>query len=363
MATSIYDRILKQAVLTEAVTKRAKTELETEAYKGLQIAPIYNTNSQYMRMTSQAEHATGVGQFVSPEGTPPLVDTPGREADEKIFEMLRLDEQIRISPTRYEAMVSTDENIAGQAIHSLIDLGVMLAERNARLIELKRWEAFLTNQVTESVNVNGDPADINTIVVPDYGIPSTNRVNAGTLWTNTANADVVAQLSAWRKKVAEETGFPATKCHITSEDAELLLANETIKTYFNIEPGQVFRPSLNDIAGLVAAGVGSFEFVVYDGGFRNQSVGASQARVDHVRYLPVGKVLLTTDYTVAGTKIADTPNGRVDIMTGFNSAALVQGPVSEFLVDQNSKQRLLRYASRAIPRVNIGGAFFTATVR
>ena len=353
MAT-LLDRLFDQAVLTDFIVKPAQTAMEAAPRLGDQIAPLVDVPGQFVKMRTATVHAFGIGQFKAPEGTPPLVDLTGREESEQLGgEMLQLDEMHRISPTRWARLQSTDENIVAQEARNIIEIGTELEIRNQRLTEKLRWDAFKGTVIAQYQQ--GD-----SVLTINYPKPTGHNPVVAVSWTDTTNADPIADLKAWQLVVANSSGTPGTRIHIGSLDWELLLANAKLKTYYNIPVGQPFRPTVEDVQALLAPGT---QFVLTDAGYRPASVGASTASTDHVRYLPTGELLVTTDYRVDGTPIADTPNGEVQIVTGWNTTALVQGPVSELKLNTESMNYLLRHASRRIPRILRPECFLWADVR
>jgi hypothetical protein len=153
---------------------------------------------------------------------------------------------------------------------------------------------------------------------------------------------------------------------MTSPDAKLMLQAESLKAYYNVPDGQPFRPSLQNVADLLAEGT---QFIIHDAGWRPMAPivagDASPARDEaaHTRYLPVGKVLLTTQYVVDGDPIADTLNGQVEISTAFNDTTISQGPQSEVILDHLTKNRYLREGAARITRLLHPECFLSATVQ
>jgi hypothetical protein len=90
--------------------------------------------------------------------------------------------------------------------------------------------------------------------------------------------------------------------------------------------------------------------------------GAARDEASHTRYLPNNKVLVTTEYTIEGERIADTLNGQVEISTGYNETAIQLGPSSEVILDHMTKNRYLREAAARIPRLLHPECFLAATV-
>jgi hypothetical protein len=350
--TSYFQRLLSQAVLTENIVGPGFTAQETAPFVGEQIAPLKDYDGDVIAITASRIAAIGIGQWVAPEASRPFVDLTGREEETFLTEMADMGEQHRISPTRWRRLQSNDPNVVGEEARKLIEIGQILEERNRRLTEKARWDAFMGTLIIEYQN-----RDNNLEIT--YPIPAGNVPVVSVPWDDTANSDPVADMRAWRLKIATETGIPGTRYHLSDEDAELILMNETLRGYFNVPVGQPFRPVLDDVAALVGTGT---TFIGVNHGYRKEEVGSSVAPDDHERYLPLGKVLVTPDYNANGRPIAEVANGDVEVQTGFNTGVLVKGPQSEIKLHSDSMQRFLHHMAKRLPRLIQPGAFLTATI-
>lgn len=354
MAT-FFEKVLEDssnAALTETIVKPVVSRLEAAPRLGDQIAPIRNIDGDAVAMLVREVAAYGVGQVKAPEAAPPLVELTGGQETPQLTSLLDYDEMHRISPTRWERLQSSDDSVAVGEFRKLVEIGRQLEERNQRLTELHRWGAF-------SGRLEFRYQENDSVLVVDYPIPAGNKPTVSTPWSNIADSDPVADCRAFRLQVANTAGSPGVKFHISSEDLEYVLSNENLRTYYNVPVGQPFRPTVENVQELIGPGT---EFIIADGGFRPETAGVDLAVSGHVRYKPVGKLLVTTDYTLDGVGIADTPNGDVEIQTGYNSTVSLKGPQSEIMLDTLSKQRFLRQASKRIPRLRAPGAFLYATI-
>lgn len=351
---AVIDDILDQAALTDSIVGPVETEMEAAPFLGEQISPMFDVDNQYVSMRVEDTYAYGIGQFRAPEATPPLMDLTGREEREEVIELAYLDEMHRISPIRWERLNSTDERVAGREARKLIEIGQILERRNERLTEWMRWQAF-SGQLTIEYQQR------DTALVIDYPLPAGSRPNASAPWTDTINSDPINDLRTWQTQVATVAGGAGLRIHLASEDIELLLSNQKLRGYFNVAAGQPFLPALDDVLRLLRPGT---QIIPFDTAYRDESVGASKAPEDHTRFLPIGNLLMTTDYRLDGAPIADTPNGLVEIATGYNTTALLPGPQSEVIMKgDGAYQRYLRQASRRIVRLRRPEAFLYATIR
>lgn len=350
---AFIDDILDQALLTDSIVGPVETEMEQFPYRGEQIAPMFDTDGQYISMRVEDLHAFGIGQFRSPEATPPLMDLTGREEREEVIELVYLDEMHRISPIRWERLNSTDPKISAREARKLIEIGQILERRNERLTEFMRWSAF-SGQLTVEYQQR------DTALVIDYPLPSGHKPNASISWSNLVSSDPIADLRTWQAQVATSAGAAGINIHLSTEAQEVLLANQNLPGYFNIPDGQPFLPAIEDVVRLLKPGT---QFLTTDHAYREEGVGAAKAPSDHERFLPVDKVLMTTEYKLNGTPIADTVNGLVETATGYNTTALQPGPQSEVIMTGvGAYQRMLRQASRRIVRLRKPEAFLYADV-
>jgi hypothetical protein len=351
---AVIDDIMDQAALTDSIVGPVETEMESEPYRGEQIAPMQDTDSQYVSMRVEDLHAFGIGQFRAPESSVPLMDITGREEREEVIELAYLDEAHRISPRRWEILTQGGDLLANREARRLIEIGQILERRNERLTEWMRWSAF-SGQMTIEYQQR------DTALVIDYPLPSGHKPTAAVPWTDTTNSDPVNDLKTWLTTVSNDSGSPGKFIHLADDDANLIVSNQKLRNYFNVAVGQPFMPTLDDVLKLLPTGV---EFVPVNEAYREESVGGSKRPEDHTRYLPVGSILITTQYTIEGTSIAETLNGPVEIKSGPDSTSFLPGPQSEIILKgEGVYTRLLRQASRRIVRLKRPEAFLYGDVR
>ena len=359
MPITTFD-IWDQAQLTHAVQRALTTGKENVPSLAAQIAPLTDVQSRKVKYRISEVDAFGVGQLRAPDGNPQLYRSSITYRDEFV-ELALPDEMERISEDVMLRLQSSDPNIKASAGVDVVTRGKILAERNRRRIEVMRWEAILTGKVTLPY------LDSNYQI--DFGLPATHVVTAGTLWSDTTNADIISQIRGWQKVVADDIGHYATKIHMTSNTWDYVYNNAKIAAKLSTwGRGLMVPSSREEVASLFRDGS---EIVIYDGGYRAEGVklgadstkpNSSRGDANLTKYLPDGKVLLTTDYVIDGEPIADTPNGQVMVATGYNTADVRQGPQAETLLDPMSHNTFLRYGSAAIPRIRLPEAFLVATV-
>ncbi len=349
--------IWDQAVLTNLVNRPVETALEQAPFLGSQLAPQKDIQARMARIEVANTYSFGIGQFKAPNAVPALVEMPVPEREAKLIELAQLEEMHRLNSEQWIRLQSSDENIRNSEGLAVVERGQILQRRNERLTEWMRWQAFTTGGLTITY------PRTNSQLVIDYGFPAGHKpVLAGAnQWSDLVNSDPVADIDAWQTLLAEDSGHVGVNVHLTSQTAKLILRNQKLKGYFNVPAGQPFKPTLEDVGGLLAQGT---QFVLYDAGFRPMTSGSPYTFTDsaHTRYLPHNQVVVTTAYNIEGEQIADTLNGQVEVSSSYNDTDILQGPQSEVILDHMTKNRYLRQGSARIVRVLHPECFLSADV-
>lgn len=347
--------IWDQAVLTNLINRPVETALERAPLVGSQIAKKVSLQARMARVEVANTYAFGIGQFKAPNAMPALVEMPIGEREAKMIELAQLEEMHRINSEQWMRLNSSDENIRNSEGLAIVERGQILQKRNERLTEWMRWQAFVTGGLTITY------PRTNSQLVIDYGYLAGHKPEPADLWTDLTESDPINDLDSWQTLLAEDSGQIGKKIHLTSKTAKLILRNENLKGYFNVPAGQPFKPTLADVAGLLAEGT---EFVLVDSGFRAMQSGSPYVHTDasHTRYLPHNRVVVTTDYEIEGEAIAETLDGQVEVSSAYNDTSILNGPQAETILDHMTKNRYLRQASARIVRINHPESFLSAQV-
>lgn len=340
-----------QATLTDLINRPLVTQWEDQPRLGDLLAPVRPIQSRVAKVRVAQTLAFGIGQFKAPDATPPLF-TPDQTWREEIIELALLEEMHRVSGEDWLRLNSTDENVRKSAGVELVDRGRILQLRNERLTEKMRWDAF-SGELTVAYP-SGSTLYIN------YGLPTGHKPVAGTLWSTVASADPITDIRNWSNTIAADSGYYGVRLHMSSETYDYLVRNANIKSYLTATNRSMLIPTKQDILTLLRDGT---DIVIYDNGYRADGVGSSRGVPNSLtRYLPAGKVLMTTEYSIEGQRIAETLDGQVLVSSGFNEVSIRQGPQSEIMVDQFSKNHFFRVASARIPRIYYPECLLWATV-
>lgn len=360
MPVTTYD-IWDQAVLTNIIRRppegRAVGAAEdTQPLLGEQIAPLKTHPARNAKLKVAEIQPFGKGQFRAPDASP-LLFRPNVQFSEQLISLALLDEVELIPEEDWLALNSPDENIRRSVGVSLVDKGRILKLRNQRLTEWMRWQAF-QGELTIPYDRGASTLYIN------YGLKATHKPVASVLWSSTSTADPVTDVQAWSEVIAGDTGFYGTKLHMNLKTYNYLVNNTKIRDQINFYSNganSILRPRRQDILELFQSVYTGFEIVLYDNGYRDEGQTAFGVGT-LTKYLPDGYVLMTTDYNLDGTPIADTLDGQVQVPTAFNESVIRQGEQAWTLMHQMSGSHFLRYASARIPRLLIPDAFVWAKV-
>lgn len=333
--------IWDQAVLTDLINRPLQTQFEDQPRLGDLIAPIVPIQSRFAKLRTAQTLAFGVGQFKAPDATPALY-TPDQTWSETVVELALLEEMHRVSGEDWLKLNSNDEWVRKGAGVELVDRGKIMQLRNERLTEKMRWSAFTTG--TFDINY---PSGAGLHV--DFGIPAANKTTVSTPWSTVASADPISDIRAVSNQLAASSGYYGIRLHMSSTTYDYLVRNQNVKSYLTATNRSMLIPTKEDILTLLRDGT---DIVIYDNGYRAEGVGSNRGVPNSLtRFLPDGVVLMTTEYSIEGQRIAETLDGQVLVSGGYNEVQIRQGPQAEMLVDQFSKNHFWRVASARIPRL------------
>lgn len=343
--------IWDQAVLTDLVTRPTTLEFEDNPALGSVIAPLRPIEARSAKLITRQSKAFGLGQFKTPDATPALY-SPEVTFNETLIELALLEEMHRISGETWLQLHSSDENIRRAAGNDLVERGKVIQLRNERLTEWMRWQAFSGSLTIEYPTGSQIPID--------YGLPSGHKPTVSTAWSTTASADPISDMRSWANQIATSSGHYGLRFHMSSTTWDYIIRNTSVRNLLTATNRAMLIPTKEDVLSLLRDGS---DIVIYDNGYRPESAGTSRGVPDNLtRFIPHGKVLVTTSYVVEGRNIADTLDGQVLINGGYNQVQIAQGTQAEVIVDPMSKNHYFRVASARIPRLIFPECFLWATV-
>lgn len=162
---------------------------------------------------------------------------------------------------------------------AILDDAKILAGSIAARMEMARGEALYTGKIL--LNENGVVATV------DFGRAAGHTVTAGTLWSDTANADPISDLIAWRDTYLTTNGVRPGSFMISSTTEGYLLKNVKIRALFANNVASPFRLSTEQISSVLQA-FGLPSYFLYDA---QVSVNGTPTRVvpaNRLVFLPAG---------------------------------------------------------------------------
>lgn len=351
MASTPFD-IWDSAVLTDLIHRPLSTDFEDSSDRlGELIAPIRPIAARKAKLETMQTKAFGVGQFKSPSATPALY-TPESIWTETLTELLLLEEMHRVSDENWLQLNSSEENVRRAAGVDLVNRGRILQLRNERLTEWMRWQAFSGGMTV--TYPTGSQAYIS------YNLPTGHTPTVGTAWSTVASADPISDMRSWANTIATDSGHYGVRFHMSSTTFDYIIRNTSVRSLLTATNRAMLVPTKQDILSLLRDGT---DIVLYDDGYRGESVGSSRGVPDSLtRFIPHGKVLVTTEYQIEGYPIAETLDGQVLVNGGYNQVRIADGPQAEVIFDPLSKNHYFRVASARIPRITYPECFLWASV-
>lgn len=346
--------IWDQAALTDVIVRPVTTQFEDQPRLGDLLCPTVSIQSRVAKMRTRQILAFGVGQFKAPDASPGLY-TPNQTWSENIIELVQLEEMSRVLGEDWIKLNSSDETVRRAAGVELVDRGKILALRNERLTEKMRWEALLTG----NLNITYPSGQALTV---SYNYTSSHLpvLTSTDLWSATTTADPIANIRAWAEVLAADSGYYGVHLHMSSKTYSYLVNNDKLRGYLTATGRSMLIPTYDDVIALLRDGT---DITIYDNGYRAESVGSGRGLPNSLtRFLPDGKVLMTTDYQIEGQPIAQTLDGQVLVSSSFNNIEIRQGMQSEIIVDHLNKVHNMRVASARIPRIVYPECILVASV-
>lgn len=352
--------LFDQQVLTTVVRRNIEEEAgladggEDRSFIGASFAPLVPIQSRSARIAIADVEPFGMGQFKSPDATPPLFK-PKPQYREMLFELVLLEEMERFTGEEWIRLNSNDPMLARGAMLDLVTRLRIMVHRNDLLTEWMRWEA-VKGTLTITYPDESVPGTPNTLTI-DYGMSPSHQPTATIPWTDTQNADPLGDLFAWSAIGATDVGRYYNTVYLNSVTWRSVVYNETIRSYLSALGRSIMLPTTADMQALMREGTGNF--VINDGGYLPE--GSSGHSL--TKFIPDYRVLLTPGNTLFGNRIMDVADGQV-LVGGDTGAApsIRQGFQTEIIANPFSKNVFRRAASARIPRIYYPDAFLYAKV-
>ena len=210
----------------------------------------------------------------------------------------------------------------------------------ARRIQLaKEWAAW--QALTGTLTIDQD----NLKLTVDYGLDASHKPTAAASWALTTT-DIPADVRAWKKLVAQDSGYVAGEAFVNEGVMEMMVKNDNVK---NIIGETSLKEQLAQ-EGYITRFMG-LNWHVYDAGYLDAS-GTFRT------FIPDDTVVIVPDQKVYGRMQV----GTQEVPTGFSETVRVYGRFSYAVTQPNPPGVNLYVGENFLPVITLPGAVVSADV-
>lgn len=357
--------IWDSATNTELVRRSVTTVLEDENLVGPTIAPLVPVRDRRIKRGIIEVEAFGAAPMKARNATPPIF-IPKITFTEEYVELADIDEMSPIEEDEWEKLTGDNEFEKVRVGFDILNRAKIMQIRNERRTEIMRWAAFQDNLVVTMADEPGQTMRLR------YGLPPANQVTVSPAWTSRASSTPVTNIRAGQKALFTRTGKWGSRIYMGADTWEDFQYSAEIKNLLkpNDSTSAFFIPTVAQVESLLYGGSNGpdrprpgqpqVQIVITNAGYRDIGQGTARGNNAMTFYLPEGKVLITTEPTIDGEKVAEMPDGRVAVKrTPTSEPEFVQGMQTETLVSSMPPYvHYVRQVSVRIPRINFPQAFY-----
>jgi hypothetical protein len=345
-----YRDIKDSYVLTKLIERRAK---ESDRYD-VPFAPLVPWNDRRVKLVVRHVDGSGLASFKADDAMTPVVKRGG-DLTEMYFEIPLIAEKHPLTSTDLLDLESPHDRVAHRAANDILALGKQLRIRNMNRTKWMAWQAVQDNlviaypdgsQIAVDYDLDGDSQN-------SY-FSGSHLVTAATLWSDTANADIIEDTFTWTKLIADDAGIDQAECimHLNSTTWRYLKKNTTIRAELSTTNPRIITPRMNEVIEILEIA----QIKIYNGYYTDES------DVKH-KYLPDGKVLFTGPYEINGEPIVEVKDGPVVRLVGDDLVVAPNpGALSEIYINAEQISKNIRVQTARLPVVNHPNAIVWATV-
>jgi len=253
----------------------------TAQFIGMQMLPMKNWGFQTVEWDELAK-ITGRTAAMPQNGEPQ--DIPHRVLKSYTERPFHFGDSMRLHETdilNTRALGKLDQLAGRQLVMTMTD---NLQVRLDSLIEWSTWKALSGSL---AIDENGVKRTIT------YSANFAATPTAGTLWSDTTNADPIANLQAWVDNFRGKAGGNRVRCFYNRSVAKLLSQNAKVRDLlkYNAPVLQVGPDNVGNLIAPLIGGVMSLE--VYDGGYDLSDT--------YTTFIPDNKIIMIADCPTGGT--------------------------------------------------------------
>jgi len=347
----MYSDIKDAHVLSRIIERRAK---ESELWD-IEFAPIVPSSDRKVLLVVQHVDGSGLAAFKADDASTPVV-ARGGDLTEQYFELPLIAEKHPLTSSDLIDLESVDERIAHRAANSIVSLGRQLRIRNMNRTKWMVWQAVqdaltITYPDGGAISVSYDLAGATTRHAYFSG---SHLPTAATLWSDTANADIIENIYTWTKLIADDAGVEQTECivHMNSTTWRYCKKNTGLRAELSSTQPRVITPRVEEVVEILEVA----QIKVYNGYYTDTDD-------TKYKYLPDGKVLITGPYIINGDPIVEVKDGPVARVVGQDIVVAANpGALSEIYINPEQISKNIRVQTARLPIINYPNAIVWATV-
>lgn len=216
--------------------------------------------------------------------------------------------------------------------------------------DVMRGQILSTGKVT--LNANG----VNQVA--DFGVPSANKVTAGTAWTSVSSAPAVTDLDTWRSVYVAANGGPPGRMITSTKAQRLLLRNTSV---INAAAGALLQRTQISTADLSAflGAEGLPDVETFDGQYGSFNPDGTP---NFTRYLPDNILVMLPNGPLGETQLGITEEAVELVQAQILAAAQAPGITVVTMVEDNPVQKAVLAAAMGLPILTAPYSMLIATL-
>lgn len=332
-----------QARNTALVRRSAQTIMEQQVRPARQLSTMVPTTDDKIKLERMEIAAAGVAPLKAIGASDPIY-APRVRWTETAVELVQISEQRPIDERLLRQLENTDPKLVERAGVDILTTASQMEIRNANRSDLMVMTAVLTGQLPL---IFEDEPDQGITIVYDYD--PTHLVDAST-WSNPTSGTPIADMVAVQELLANASGGYGIHFWMNSETGrDMIWTNEAKALLTGFDGRAQFIPNYADLTRRMFES-DQVQFHITNSGWRSEGSYA-RGRDSHNKWIPDGKVIVTTADPFEGENLVEMFDGLVLVRTGFDTHVLRQGSQTQAKLD-DADTYYWKQTSTRIPRIN-----------
>lgn len=330
-----YQRLVKVAT---------QTRLEQVNPLVRQLVTVVPTTEDAIRLDRAEVKAVGYAKPKAFGATPPIFVPKVRYTETEV-ELLPIHEMSPIDERLFRRLKSKDERIRLRAGADAVDRARALAIRNELGWDVLTMNAILTGQLNVLFKDEED-AGFNI----DYGYDPRNFIRVAVSWATLASSKPIDEMRAAQLQLANTVGDYGIHFWASSNTWRGVFESTQAKELLTGSERAQYIPERADIVRRLYEPE-RVQFHSTDSGYRGETY--ERGLDAHTKFLPDGKMIVTTDDPFEGEPLIEVFDGMVAVpVSEFKEPDYRQGSQNWTKLDTDSLTTYYHHSSTRIPRIN-----------